>query len=66
VRKYGQLPPAPPAAPGLDTLSPAELLKKRNNLRSQVSKLKNRTDRAEDLAQAQATLTAVEALLRHE
>jgi hypothetical protein len=66
VRAHGQLPPAPAAAPGLDTLAPDELLKKRNNLRSQVSKLKKRTDRAADLAQAEATLSAVEALLRHE
>jgi hypothetical protein len=66
VRAHGQLPPPPAAAPGLDTLSPVELLKKRNTLRSQVSKLKKRPDRAADLAQAQTDLGVVEALLRHE
>jgi hypothetical protein len=66
VREHGQLPPAPAAAPGLDTLSPADLLKKRNNLRSQVSKLRKLPHRADDLVQAQTTLNAVEALLRHE
>jgi hypothetical protein len=66
VREHGQLPPPPVAAPGLDTLSPVELLKKRNALRSQVSKLKKRPDRAADLAQAQTDLGVVEALLRHE
>jgi hypothetical protein len=66
VRAHGQLPPPPAAAPGLDTLSPVELVKKRNSLRSQVSKLKKRPDRAADLAQAQTDLGVVEALLRHE
>lgn len=66
VRAHGQLPPPPAAAPGLDTLSPLELVKKRNSLRSQVSKLKKRPDRAADLAQAQTDLGVVEALLRHE
>lgn len=63
VREHGQLPPVPAPAPGLDTLSPAELLKKRNNLRSQVSKLRKRTDRADDLVQVEATLLQVETLL---
>jgi hypothetical protein len=63
VREHGQLPPTPPPPPGLDTLTPAELVKKRNNLRSQVSKLKKRTDRADDLAKAEAQLQQVEALL---
>jgi hypothetical protein len=63
VREHGQLPPAPAPAPGLDTLTPAELVKKRNNLRSQVSKLKKRTDRADDLAKVEAQLLQVEALL---
>jgi len=63
VREHGQLPPAPPAAPGLDMLTPAELLKKRNNLRSQASKLKKRSDRAEDLARVEALLLQVEILL---
>jgi hypothetical protein len=63
VHTHGQLPPSPAAAPGLDTLSPAELVKKRNNLRSQVSKLKKRPDRADDLAVAEATLSQVETLL---
>jgi hypothetical protein len=66
VRAHGQLPPPPAAAPGLDTLTPVELVKKRNSLRSQVSKLKKRPDRAADLAQAQTDLGVVEALLRHE
>jgi hypothetical protein len=66
VREHGQLPPPPAAAPGFDTLSPVELVKKRNALRSQVSKLKKRPDRAADLAQAQTDLGVVEALLRHE
>jgi hypothetical protein len=66
VRAHGQLPPPPAAAPGLDTLSPVELVKKRNSLRSQVSKLKKRPDRAADLTQAQTDLGVVEALLRHE
>jgi hypothetical protein len=66
VREHGQLPPPPAAAPGLDTLSPVELVKKRNTLRSQVSKLKKRPDRAADLAQAQTDLGVVETLLRHE
>ena len=65
VEAHGELPP-PAAAPGLDQLSPADLLKRRNNLRSQVSKLKNRPDRAHDLAAAQTELAAVEALLTHE
>ncbi len=62
--EHGQLPPPPPPPPGLDTLTPVELLKKRNSLRSQVSKLKNRPDRADDLAMVQATLSQVEALLK--
>lgn len=66
VRAHGQLPPPPAAAPGLDTLSPVALVKKRNALRSQVSKLKKRPDRAADLTQAQTDLGVVEALLRHE
>ena len=66
VREHGQLPPPPAAAPGLDTLSPVELLKKRNALRSQVSRLKKRAERAADLAQAQTDLSVVEALLSHE
>lgn len=66
VRAHGQLPPAPAPAPGLDTLSPAELLKRRNNLRSQASKLKNKPARANDLAQVQTDLALVEALLTHE
>jgi hypothetical protein len=66
VREHGHLPPPPPPSPGLDTLSPVELVKKRNNLRSQVSRLKNRTDRADDLAQAQAELKQVETLLNPE
>ena len=65
VEAHGDLPP-PAAAPGLDTLPPTDLLKRRNNLRSQVSKLKNRPDRAHDLAAAQTHLAAVEALLSHE
>jgi hypothetical protein len=64
VREKGHLPPPPPAAPGLETLSPAELLKKRNNLRSQVSKLKKQPHRADDLAKVEATLNQVEALLK--
>lgn len=64
VREHGQLPPPPALAPGLDTLTPAELLKKRNNLRSQVSKLKKRTDRADDLVRVQAELDQVETLLK--
>lgn len=64
VVEHGQLPPPPPPPPGLDTLTPVELLKKRNSLRSQVSKLKNRLDRADDLAAVQATLSQVEALLK--
>jgi hypothetical protein len=63
VRVHGQLPPAPAPTPGLDTLAPDELLKKRNNLRSQVSKLKKRTDRADDLARVEALLLQVETLL---
>lgn len=66
VAEHGQLPPPPAAAPGLDALSPVELLKKRNSLRSQVSRLKKREDRAADLVQAQTDLSLVEALLRHE
>lgn len=66
VAAHGQLPPPPPAAPGLDTLMPVELVKKRNSLRSQVSKLKKRPDRADDLAVVQATLSQVEALLNPE
>lgn len=64
VRAHGQLPPPPAPAPGLNTLSPTELVKKRNNLRSQVSKLKKRPDRADDLAVAEATLSQVETLLK--
>ena len=66
VREHGQLPPPPAPAPGLDALGPVELLKKRNALRSQVSRLKKREDRAADLAQAQTDLSVVEALLGHE
>ena len=66
VAEHGQLPPPPAAAPGLDTLSPVDLLKKRNSLRSQVSRLKKREDRAADLAQAQTDLSLVESLLSHE
>jgi hypothetical protein len=64
VRAHGQLPPPPAAAPGLDTLNPVELVKKRNSLRSQVSKLKKRPDRADDLAVVEATLSQVETLLK--
>jgi hypothetical protein len=63
VREKGHLPPPPAAAPGLETLSSAELLKKRNNLRSQVSKLKKQPHRADDLAKVEVTLNQVEALL---
>jgi hypothetical protein len=67
VAEHGQLPPPPVAAPGLDALSPVDLLKKRNSLRSQVSRLKKREDRAADLVQAQTDLSVVEeALLGHE
>ena len=66
VAAHGQLPPPPPPPLGLDTLSPVELVKKRNALRSQVSKLKKNPARADDLVQAQTDLSAVEALLRHE
>jgi len=64
VREHGQLPPASAPEPGFEALTPAELLKKRNNLRSQVSKLKKRTDRADDLAKVEAQLLQVEALLK--
>jgi hypothetical protein len=63
VRAHGELPAGPPPAPGLDTLTPAELVKKRANLRSQVSKLKKQPHRADDLAKVQATLAEVEALI---
>lgn len=66
VREHGQLPPAPAPAPGLETLPPAELVKKRNNLRSQVSKLKKQPHRADDLAKAEAQLLQVETLLNPE
>jgi hypothetical protein len=66
VEAHGELPPAPAAAPDLATLPRAELLAKRNNLRSQVSKLKRKPARAADLAQAQTDLAAVEALLKDE
>lgn len=64
VRAHGELPPGPAPAPGLDTLTPTELLRKRGNLRSQVSKLKKQPHRADDLAALQATLHEVEALLQ--
>jgi hypothetical protein len=63
VAAHGELPPAPAAAPGLDQLPPAELLKRRNNLRSQVSKLKNKPHRADDLVRVEAELVQVETLL---
>ena len=66
VEQHGELPPPPAAAPALATLAPAELLKRRNNLRSLVSKLKTKPARAADLAQAQTDLAAVEALLKDE
>ena len=63
VQEHGELPPPPAAAPGLDQLSPDKLVKKRNNLRSQQSKLKNRPDRAEDLVRVEAELHQVDTLL---
>jgi hypothetical protein len=63
VEAHGELPPAPAAAPGLDQLSPADLLKRRNNLRSQVSKLKKLPHRADDLVRVEAELVQVETLL---
>ncbi len=63
VEAHGELPPAPAAAPGLDTLPAAELLKRRNNLRSQVSKLKKQPHRADDLVRVEAELLQVETLL---
>jgi hypothetical protein len=66
VRAHGQLPPPPALAVDLATLAPAELLKHRNNLRSRVSKLKNKPARANDLAQVQTELAQVEAQLSHE
>ena len=63
VEAHGELPPAPAAAPGLDQLSPADLLKRRNNLRSQVSKLKKNPARADDLVRVETELAQVEKLL---
>jgi len=63
VRAHGELPARGRPAPGLNTLTPAELVKKRANLRSQVSKLKKQPHRADDLAAVQATLGQVENLL---
>jgi hypothetical protein len=64
VREHGQLPPAPAPKPGLEVLTPAELVTKRNTLRSRVSKLKKQPHRADDLATVQAELLQVEALLK--
>ncbi len=68
VRAHGTLPPGPPVVPAaeLATLPAADLLKRRNNLRSQVSKLKTKPHRAEELARVGAELAQVEALLTHE
>ena len=63
VRAYGCLPPPPPPPPGLDALPPAELLQRRNNLRSQASKLKKQPHRADDLVVVEAELKQVEILL---
>ena len=63
VAAHGELPPPPAAVPGLDQLSPDKLVKKRNNLRSQVSKLKKQPHRAEDLVRVEAELLQVETLL---
>ena len=63
VRAHGCLPPPPPAPPGLDALPPAELLQRRNNLRSQASKLKKQPHRADDLVLVEAELKQVEVLL---
>jgi hypothetical protein len=66
VREHGQLPPAPAPKPGLEALTPAELVTKRNTLRSRVSKLKKQSHRADDLATVQAELLQVETLLNPE
>jgi hypothetical protein len=63
VRAHGTLPPGPVAAPELATLPADKLLKKRNNLRSQVSKLKKQPHRADDLMRVEAELHQVESLL---
>ncbi|MDO7849227.1 hypothetical protein Q5H92_22880 [Hymenobacter sp. M29] len=63
VEAHGELPPAPAPAPGLDQLAPADLVKKRNNLRSQASKLKKQPHRADDLLRVEAELAQVEQLL---
>ena len=63
VEAHGELPPPPAAAPGLDTLPATDLLKRRNNLRSQVSKLKKQPHRADDLRRVEAELVQVETLL---